>query len=208
MADTNRARTRLRKAFRYPDEDDSSDSLPEAIDEQEQEALIRRLAAENAARDIQFQRLLLALPLLSAIPFLVVDPFSSSSWLALSSLLSTAYLLYALPPAETGIPFLDAVVSPRKTALRAQRRAAAAPFLPLSDKSPLEAYLPYLNLALCALAALSSALSSGKAKPEGLIKLGYLPTLVYFLVLVAKMAMGGVDPEGELGVLRYGYKGA
>ncbi|KAL2753731.1 hypothetical protein ACRALDRAFT_1071860 [Sodiomyces alcalophilus JCM 7366] len=207
MADRRGASTRLRKVFRYPDEDDSSDSLPEAIDEQEQEALIQRLAAENTARNIQFQRLLLALSLLSTIPFLL-DPFSSSSLLSLTSLMSTAYLLHILPPAETGLSFLDALVSPRKTTLRAQRRDAARPFLPLSDKSPLEAYLPYLNIVLCGLAALSSALAPGKGKPEGLIKLGYLPTLVYSVVLVAKMVMGGVDPEGELGPLRYGYKGA
>lgn len=174
----------------------------------EQEALIQRLAAENAARNVQSQRLLLATALLSTIPFLFTGPFSSSSLLALTSLLSTAYLIYVLPPAETGFSVLDALVSPRMAALRAHRRDAAAPFLPLSDRSPLEAYLPYLNLILCGLAALSSAVSPAKSQPQGPIKLGYLPTLVYIVVLVAKMVMAGVDPEAELGPLRYGYKGA
>lgn len=37
---------------------------------------------------------------------------------------------------------------------------------------------------------------------------GWLPGLVWGVVVLAKWIMGGVDPESELGGLRYGYKGA
>jgi hypothetical protein len=37
---------------------------------------------------------------------------------------------------------------------------------------------------------------------------GWLPAVVYGVVLLAKVIMGSVDPEAELGGLRYGYKGA
>jgi len=35
-----------------------------------------------------------------------------------------------------------------------------------------------------------------------------LPLGIYTVVLLAKVVMGSVDPEGELGGLRYGFKGA
>lgn len=37
---------------------------------------------------------------------------------------------------------------------------------------------------------------------------GWLPAGVYAVVLLAKWVMGSVDPEGALGGLRYGFKGA
>lgn len=42
----------------------------------------------------------------------------------------------------------------------------------------------------------------------GWIGLGNLPALIYGIVIGAKMIMGSVDPEGELGALKYDYKGA
>ncbi|KAJ4173148.1 hypothetical protein NW754_012157 [Fusarium falciforme] len=67
MSNSGGATARLRRTFHYPEED-SNDSQPEALDEQEQEDLIERLVEENAARNAQFRRLLLALPLLATIP--------------------------------------------------------------------------------------------------------------------------------------------
>jgi len=37
---------------------------------------------------------------------------------------------------------------------------------------------------------------------------GWLPAGVYLVVLIAKVVMGSVDPEAELGKLRYDFKGA
>ncbi|KAJ9141880.1 hypothetical protein NKR23_g7502 [Pleurostoma richardsiae] len=206
--DIQQTTARLRRTFRYPADEDSPDT-PEAMDEEEQEDLVRTLAAQNAARNAQFRQLLLALPLLSAAPYLLAllrpSPSSSSSpsvsLLALSSLASTAYLLYVLPPTLTGIPYLDRRGS-RAGAGRGEREGG-------KPSSPLEQHLPYLNLALCGVLVLAGLLT-GRGKGAGALgALGnYLPAAVYGVVLLAKTVMAGVDPEAELGGLKYEYKGA
>ncbi|RWA03011.1 hypothetical protein EKO27_g12094, partial [Xylaria grammica] len=86
--DFKTATTRLRRTFAYPsdttttspassrhlsDADASdSDSDGPALDEQEQEDLIRALVQQNAARNAQFRLFLLALPALSTLPYLLV----------------------------------------------------------------------------------------------------------------------------------------
>lgn len=89
-------------------------------------------------------------------------------------------------------------------------------------KSPLERWLPYLNMGLCAilvaygLLAGRGGVAAGGRGPQhhhlggqfGLLGLGNLPAIVYAVVIVAKVVMASVDPERELAVLRYGYKGA
>lgn len=47
-----------------------------------------------------------------------------------------------------------------------------------------------------------------RAQHFGLLGLGNLPGIVYAVVVVAKLMMASVDPERELGALKYGYKGA
>jgi hypothetical protein len=46
------------------------------------------------------------------------------------------------------------------------------------------------------------------AHPVARIGLGNLPAIIYAVVLAAKMVMASVDPEMELGGLKYEYKGA
>lgn len=71
---------------------------------------------------------------------------------------------------------------------------------------PIEKYLPYLNLALCTvLVGLGSVVGR---KHDVWWGFGWLPAVVQVVVLLAKWIMGGVDPEGELSRLRYGFKGA
>ena len=82
--------------------------------------------------------------------------------------------------------------------------------------SPLEAWLPYLNVGLCVLVLLMGLVTGGggsnggSSGGVGLMKvyLAALPGVIYAATVVAKVVMAGVDPEGELGGLRYGYKGA
>jgi hypothetical protein len=82
----------------------------------------------------------------------------------------------------------------------------------ISDKSPLEQHLPRLNIALAALSLLTGLLERVKLGPTTVgvspVLLGALPGVVYAVVVGAKVVMAGVDPERELGGLRYGYKGA
>lgn len=71
----------------------------------------------------------------------------------------------------------------------------------------MEVYLPWLNLGLCVvLVGLGSMMQrKGETLWWGF---GWLPIGVYTVTVVAKWVMGGVDPEGELGALRYEFKGA
>ncbi|KAM0287954.1 hypothetical protein ACHAQH_000021 [Verticillium albo-atrum] len=199
---TRGASARLRKTFHYPADSDSDASQPEAIDEQEQESLIARLAAENSSRNATFRLLLLPLPLVSLLPYLLAFPPSFPTLLAATSLLATAYLLYTQPPDKTGLRAVDDWRRPA-TAKRERQRRGAAPFV-LEERGPLDAYLPILNLGLCAVVALMGAFARGRER--GL--LAYWPGVVYAVVLVAKVVMGSVDPEGELSALKYDYKGA
>ncbi|KAI0418705.1 hypothetical protein F5X98DRAFT_108205 [Xylaria grammica] len=267
--DFKTATTRLRRTFAYPSDTtttspassrhlsdaDASDSDGPALDEQEQEDLIRALAQQNAARNAQFRLFLLALPALSTLPYLLVlssglagfllsresdagrRTSAADVWvalLALSSLAATAWTLWSLPPGVTGIRALDtwagsagsqsaaAAAAGGNTLLgpigaNAQRRrrasAAGSRFFTWAQRhrSPLQQYLPLLNVAICALLVLAGFLSSQRsaaARHWGHIGLANLPAVVYVVVLVAKMLMGSIDPEKELSALRYEYKGA
>jgi len=242
--DFKKATTRLRKTFAYPSDDSPSSSRPHldsdddedgpAYDEQEQEDLIRSLAAQNAARNAQFRLFLLAVPALSTIPyflFLAHSLFagrggggvrdSYTAILSLTSLASTAWTLYSLPPGETGIRVLDGWTgytsnsdSPTSSASTHNRNAKTL-WSQHRPRSPLETYLPYLNAVLCSILLLTGLLSSSSSRGSaiasqhwGHVSLAYLPAIDYVVVLVAKMLMGSVDPERELNALRYEYKGA
>lgn len=205
MADIGQRKARLRRTFRYPSE--NSDPESEALDEQgiflhpsscpiyqrriltipEQEYLIDTLTAENKARNKSYTSLLLTLPLLSTIAYIRLLP-ALPAVLSISSLLSTAFLLNNLPPTVTGIAVLDKKQTDKK------RKGEV---LMGAHRSPLEMWLPYLNIGLAALSCLS--LKGGT--------LGILPGILYGVVIVAKMVMGSVDP-GELEGLKYPYKGA
>ncbi|KAF5017826.1 hypothetical protein F66182_10216 [Fusarium sp. NRRL 66182] len=239
---------RLRRTFHYPEED-STDSQPEALDEQEQEDYINQLVAENAVRDLQFRRFLLAIPLLATIPYIpaLVNPSTALlALLSLTSLFSTAYLLHHQPPASSGIPFLDSWARPktprptRPPSLSARDSSGVfddddddqdqdqdddnvdeAPYVPrgrprqrrssfsyVERRSPLETYLPYLNLGLGVILILMAWVIGMKKSEAVWPGMGYLPLAVYSIILLAKMVMGSVDPEKELSSLKYEYKGA
>ncbi|KAI0187192.1 hypothetical protein EV127DRAFT_344895 [Xylaria flabelliformis] len=225
---------------RYQSDDDLDTDGP-ALDEQEQEELIQSLVHQNAKRNAQFRIFLLCLPALSTIPyFLVLFGGVADIWialLALSSLASTAWTLWSLPPGVTGIRVLDAWVGsskdddgtsttitlgggggglgPMGANARRRRRASAGShsfFWSQHHRSPLQQYLPFLNVALCSLLILAGFLSSSQRSAAhqhwGHVGLANLPALIYVVVLVAKMLMGSIDPERELSALRYEYKGA
>lgn len=118
------------------------------------------------------------------------------SIISLTSLGSTGYLLYVLPPTVTGIAPIDAWTS----------TGGLAGGL----RSPIDTHLPYLNAGLSVMLVLMELVASMKSNRGGLpwFGMGYLPGSVYGAVIVAKLLMGGVDPETELSKLRYGYRGA
>ncbi|KAH7133318.1 hypothetical protein B0J13DRAFT_610405 [Dactylonectria estremocensis] len=234
MENVRSTTARLRRTFQYPIDEDLTDSQPEALDEEEQEHLIETLAAENAARDAQFRSLLVAIPIVATIPYIPSLFRPSTTLLALlslTSLLSTAYLLHHLPPAASGIAVLDAwarVKTPRPTrapsqvhddddddddegvayAPRGRRRKRRTSFSFVERSSPLQIYLPYLNLGLGVMLVLMSWVVGRAGNTAVWTGMGYLPLLVYLVVLVSKVVMSSVDPEKELTALKYDFKGA
>jgi hypothetical protein len=250
--DIQQTRSRLRRTFAYPSDDHSLHSDDEdgaALDEQEQEDLITSLTTQNHAANERFRLFLLALPLLSTAPYLVAL-FSSRrssgishilALLALTSLASTAWLLYAQLPGATGLAALDrwaAGTGARDTlhgdhgthvptARRHRRGSFSVPDAVASlgpgtagefaagrvavVAGPLALWLPYLNVGLCGVlvvAGLVAPAAGASAGSWGHVGLTNLPAVVYAVVLLAKMVMGGVDPERELSGLKYDYKGA
>ncbi|KAI1656194.1 hypothetical protein F4813DRAFT_137577 [Daldinia decipiens] len=228
---------RTRRPFTHAsDSNSNSDSdSPTALDEQEQEALIQSLARQNDTRNAQFRLLLLALPLASAVPYLLAltqpQPSGTATGtdrtralLSLTSLAATAWMLWALPPGVTGIRAVDGWVGGTGGESSSSRRqlgdgpgrskAAHAPFWAEERRdSPLAAYLPYLNIAICAVLVLAGLVSKPGASADGQQQWGHvglsnLPAVVYGVVIIAKMVMGSVDPERDLSALRYDYKGA
>lgn len=218
---------RLRRTFQYPNDSDSDS--PEAMDEQEQDSLIQTLASQNASQNETLARTLLALPLLSLIAYIrpLLNPATTSfAIFCTTSLLATAFLLYRLPPAQTGILIIDAWASGNGSAGGRGRPSAASSLGSglrssgnslggllgrgvIDTRSPLEKTLPYLNLGLVTLLILMGLVRGDeRGGGFGWVSMGNIPGLVYSVVLTAKIVMAGVDPERDLGGLRYGYKGA
>jgi hypothetical protein len=170
----------------------------------EQETLIRTLQTENIARNTLYTHLFLSLPLgctLAYLPPLFNPQTYLLALLSITSLLSTAYILYYLPAGKTGIAEIDALNVKEKSKERRLPRLGE-----VVDKGPIEMYLPYLNLGLSGVLALAGLLVGGKGA-ELFSGFGYLPGLIYGFVIVAKVVMGSVD-VGELEDLKYGFKGA
>lgn len=160
---------------------------------------------QNELRNQQYKTYFLALPLLS-IPIYLPTLFNSQtsllSILSISSLLSTAWLLYSLPAGITGIKHIDNLNKPEGKGPAASQHGN----LRLGTDSPTKQYLPYLNLALCGVLALAGLVV--KANRDILWSgFGSVPAAVYVMVLIAKIVMASVD-VGELEALKYGYKGA
>lgn len=229
--DINSSRTRFRRSFAFPD-GSPPDPSP-ALDETEQEEVISSLSTQNHETNTQFRIFLLALPVLSAIPYVlaVAHPASqgisrTTAALALTSLGSTTWLLWSQLPGVTGIAALDQWTGGTgaedtmhgdhghhiSTRRRSRRESFSIPTAVSAEKnrSPLESWLPYLNLGLCGVLVLTGWFNTGSRNGGswGHVGLANLPGVVYLVVLAAKMVMGGVDPEKELSGLKYDYKGA
>src|ERR1700753_3265385 len=94
---------RLRRTFKYPSGSDD-DSLPEAIDEQEQEQLITSLQERDSSNTFLYKNTFLAIPLISIVPYFLFGPGFIVSALCISSLLTSAFILerIPLPASQTG----------------------------------------------------------------------------------------------------------
>ena len=167
----------------------------------EQETLIDSLTTKNTTQNAIYTKVLSALPLVAAGPYVLnLAPASHiQRILSLSCLFVTAYLAYTFPPEETGLAPLDERRTVTRGNVRDERRNLFA-----EPESPARKYLPYLNLALATVIFLLSLVRGGGTFA---VVQGCLPVLVYGVVVAAKLVMAGVDPS-ELRGLKYDYKGA
>lgn len=161
MSASQDASARLRKAFKYPSEDNSSDAGSD-LDEQEQETLIQNLAAADAQKTQNYKTAFISLPLLSIIlyvPKLLLPSNNNELLLAvlsITSFLCSAYILWFIPlPGEERGP-----------------KTVSIPGMGTVDHGPpgpVQQYIGYLNLGLCAMLALTGERGEHRGKPDELI---------------------------------------
>ncbi|KAK9644690.1 hypothetical protein HCH54_007109 [Aspergillus fumigatus] len=182
--------TRLRKAFRYPDDSGDDEQGREELDEEEQDVVIRQLQAENDKRNSEYTIIFSVIPLLAATIYVPPTISSSStlserlrSMLSVISLLLTAYIMkyHAIerpdPKGKRPITKADLITSAEKYAIPT-------------------------NAALCALLALTSIMASPTA-----VVTYFIPAAILATILIARKVMASVDIR-FLENLRYDYKGA
>jgi len=188
--------TRLRKTFAYPTEEE--DSEPDDLDETEQEDVITTLRSKDTSSSQFYKQAFLPLPLVAAIVYLPSLLTSRSradfllAVLSISSLASTAYVLWYFPPRIPTQPLVRG-----KTPVYALHYQA---------DGPIEEYLPWLNGVMSALLAMMAGVDYRRGRPEDMWR-GLLPGMIFAIVMFARTQMRPLDVAG-LERLRYGYKGA
>ncbi|KAF9883600.1 hypothetical protein FE257_003153 [Aspergillus nanangensis] len=187
---------RLRKAFKYPDDNEGNDR--EELDEEEQEQLIGHLRVQNDQYDSQYTIIFAVIPLLSAAAVFVPPMISRNaglqerfmSFLSTLSLIATAYLMKYIPlrhPDPKG------------------KKPMRNPDLP----SRIRQFLLPVNTASCGLLLLMYILSPPTAPPfSSNSSLTYLiPGVMLTAIVIVREVMVSVDLK-PLENLRYEYKGA
>ncbi|KAK0937552.1 hypothetical protein LTR29_010885 [Friedmanniomyces endolithicus] len=187
------ATTRLRHAFRYPSEDEDE---PDELDEEHQEKLIADLQAADTQRNELYRLFTLVIPLVSALYFIYIAIFGSSTaqqriiaLLSSSSVLCTAYLLLFMPP--------QAPVRNGNNTAAHQRDAM---------DGPIKQYLAYLSAALATLLLLAAVLSWRRGVYEEALRQA-LPAVVFGLTMFVRQQLAPLDLE-DLQKARYLLKGA
>jgi hypothetical protein len=163
-----------------------------------------------------YRMLFTGLPLVVILPFLWYLGRSTTRSMALlcllgiTSLVSSAYIMYMVP---VGAPPGSLSVLPSRTASSFQQRRdhhVSQPSLLLtSDESPINQYLPYLNLFISVLLLLASWAYRSRDAPEGFWLFLLLPGLIFGMVFVARRSISDIQTGlGKLRGMRYEYKGA
>jgi hypothetical protein len=177
----------------------------------EQEQLLTKLRKSESSTNSFYTAIFTGLPCVVTLPFLwylslsTTRPMALLCLLSITSLASSAYVMYFVPVSHTaGASSSSASSSVARTAQR--------PVLPVAggEESPVNQYLPYLNAFICALLLLASwGYSSRTDVPEGLWLFLLLPAVVCGMVFVARRSIGDIQAGlGELQGLKYDYKGA
>jgi len=112
--------------------------------------------------------------------------------LSMTSLLSTAYVLWYIPPRLPTQPIVRGITPVYALHYQAD--------------GPIEEYLPWMNGALGAVLSFMAWADYRRGRPEDVWK-GLLPAVVFAIIMFARTQMRPLD-VGGLERLRYGYKGA
>ncbi|KAF2840764.1 hypothetical protein M501DRAFT_1014762 [Patellaria atrata CBS 101060] len=184
--------TRLRKAFKYPEESDEGDD----IDEEEQEKLIRELKVKDAARTDLYSKAFVAMTI-PVLLYYAPDLIHPGNWLkfvhvliSMESILMSAYIMYffPLPP-----PVPDKYRTPWDS-------------IEIDSVGPLAKYLVYLNGMLSMMAFLNSWAATRKTGGDYILQ-GVIPGFIFILFMIVRIQLRPVDVDG-LERLKYHYKGA
>ncbi|KAL5345881.1 hypothetical protein ACLOAV_008907 [Pseudogymnoascus australis] len=125
---------------------------------------------------------------------------------ALTSLIASAWVMYAFPVGRTGWGIVDAWAAGAATTGGGKDRKGkgrAVDIAPGEQEGPLRRWLVPLNACLAGVIIVAGVLGTG----GGGVKLSVLPGLSLGVVVAAKVQMRGVEADvDELEGLRYGYK--
>ncbi|WPH01006.1 Hypothetical protein R9X50_00384000 [Acrodontium crateriforme] len=186
------ASSRLRKAFKYPDEDD--DALSDELDEEHQEQLINSLQVEDAQKSSLYRNIFLVVPLTGALFFVYTFVEASSArqrliaLLSFTTMLCTAYILQFMP-------------------LQPPERKGKTPLYKLdAAKGPVNKYFVYLVASLAGLLLLAAGVSWRKGAHEAAWR-ETLPAIVLGLTIVARQFLAPLNMD-ELQQAQFNYKGA
>ncbi|KIW44144.1 uncharacterized protein PV06_05177 [Exophiala oligosperma] len=221
--------TRLRKAFKYPSDDDGTDVSHDEMDEQEQETLLTKLRASESSTNAQYRLIFTALPLVVTLPFIWYLFIATSRIMALLCLLSvtslgsSAYMMSFMPVSSaptspsTGSKSTSGRPPPPSVVFGTGMSTASGSgknflsfFATSAEDGPVKQYLPYMNVAICGILLLAAVGYRARADvPEGLWLFLVLPAVIFGMVVMARRSIGEIQMGlRELQGMRYEYKGA
>lgn len=191
------AASRLRKAFRYPSDEDSEADEPTELDEEHQERLIEALQKEDAAKNELYRNLFLVLPGTTAAYFLFSFIWEATkarhrllALLSVTSLACTAYVLKFMPSKPA----------------KGEGKGKRAVYRVEAEKGPVDRYLVPCQLGLLAVLQIA-ALADWWKGLSGQAWRDSLPLIVFGLAMFARQQLAPLDLE-ELQKARYEFKGA
>ncbi|KAF2453910.1 hypothetical protein BDY21DRAFT_374435 [Lineolata rhizophorae] len=209
---TTTASSRLRRAFKYP-EDSDSDAASDAagLDEQQQEHLIAGFRERDARMTSLANKAFLALPLVAALPYLAAafggrgggEAVAAAPTAGAALAMVLALLCTAAGQAVRVSPGLgNAWVWVRHASVSAIGDGARVEGYKVRDVAR---WASWVAGGVLSVLALRTAWMDGCVRLEGWW--AYVPVAVWWFMNVGTWVLKPVDVEG-LEKLRYGYKGA
>jgi len=212
--------TRVRKAFKYPSDDDGTDVSHDELDEQEQENLLTKLRASESSTNAQYTLVFTVLPLIVSLPFFWYLSISTTRTtellclLSITSLGASAYIMHFVPIAGSSSSSSSSSSAAARSGQRQPPSSVfgtwGSPLLTVSDQSPINQYLPYLSGSISALLLLAAwGYRSRTDVPEGLWLFLLLPAVIFGMVFMARRSIIEIQTGlAQLQGMRYEYKGA